>query len=185
MDSQVITQFLLRWQSGDGSARDRLFELAHVELRKLAKSAKRQVSDASLQVTELINEAYIRLFDQTQLSWTNRLQFYALASQVMRHLLLDQARRKLALKRGGDQHQVTMTDFENPMALSLEMLLSLDKALNALAEHDPRKAQIVEMRYFAGMKCEEIADLLEISSKTVERDWKFAKLWLFQNLGGV
>jgi len=180
-----VTQLLVAWSDGDQSALDQLVPLVHEELRRLARSYMRSERPGhTLQTTALINEAYLRLVDQKNVRWQNRAHFLAIAAQLMRRILVDHARRRQYWKRGGGALQVSLANAE---ALSDERtpdLVALDEALLALAEIDPRRSRVVELRFFGGLNIEETAEVLQISPTTVERDWTTAKAWLYQRVNG-
>lgn len=177
MDS--VTQLLVRWRDGDASGRDALFAAVQEELHRIAaRYMRREQKDHPLQTTALVNEAYLRLVDQPQLNWQNRAHFYAISARIMRQILVDYARSNGAAKRGGEAFRVP---FEEEMSLSPQKsreLLALDEALARLAVVDPRKAEVVELRYFGGLEVEEVAEVLRVHPNTVIRDWRVAKAWL-------
>jgi len=178
-----ITQLLLAWSEGDQTALEKLIPLVHAELRRLARSYMRRESPGHLlQTTALVNEAYLRLVDQRKVKWQNRAQFFGVSAQLMRRILVDFARARDNLKRGGKARQVSLDD---ALVVSQEReadLVALDDALTALAEIDPRQSQVVELRFFGGLSVEETAEVLKVSPETVMRDWKVAKLWLLREL---
>ena len=178
-----ITQLLLAWSEGDQGALEKLIPLVHAELRRLARSYMRRESPGHLlQTTALVNEAYLRLVDQRKVKWQNRAQFFGVSAQLMRRILVDFARARDNLKRGGKARQVSLDD---ALVVSQEReadLVALDDALTALAEIDPRQSQVVELRFFGGLSVEETAEVLKVSPETVMRDWKVAKLWLLREL---
>jgi RNA polymerase sigma-70 factor (ECF subfamily) len=180
-----VTQLLVAWSDGDQSALDQLVPLVHGELRRLARSYMRNERHGhTLQTTALVNEAYLRLVDQKNVRWQNRAHFLAIAAQLMRRILVDYARRRQYRKRGGGALQVSLANAE---ALSDERtpdLVALDEALLALAEIDPRRSRVVELRFFGGLNIEETAEVLQVSPTTVERDWTTAKAWLYQTING-
>jgi len=180
--TQTVTQLLHQWQGGDEQALKALMPLTLEELRKCAKGLLARKPAAALQPTELIHEAYLRLVELDQMRWESRVQFFALASQVMRNILVDQARAAIAQKRGGDAFPVTLDEKVLPLAPSNEALVALDQALIELQAHDARKAKVVALRYFGGLSGSEIAQFLNIDERTVKRDWQFAKAWLYQKL---
>jgi len=182
---QDITRLLVAWGEGDKGALDRLMPFVYSELRRLAHAyMRRQRTDHTLQTTALVNEAYMRLIDSSQVRWQDRNHFFAMSAKLMRRILVDFARAKNAQKRGGGGHLVTF-DEELPVADAKESdLLALDEALTRLAELDERQSRIVELRYFGGLTEEEIAEVLEISARTVRRDWSVARAWLFKELKG-
>jgi RNA polymerase sigma factor (TIGR02999 family) len=181
--SPQITQLLLDWSGGDRTALDRLMPLVYQELRRLAKSyMRRQNPGHTLQTTALVNEAYLRLIDSSRVNWQNRTHFFAIAAQLMRRILVDSARRRNSLKRGGVLREVS---FEEVFAVPSEEktdIIALDEALNILAQLNQRQSQIVEMRYFGGLSEEEIAAALDISVRTVRRDWSVARAWLYRRI---
>ena len=177
-----VSVLLDRAAEGDGSANPELFAALHAELHTLARSAMRgERKDHTLQPTALVNEAFLRLV-KTPVSWASRAQFFSASARVMRRILIDHARANHSTKRQGDRQKV---DFHEPMALvesDPERLLSIDSALEKLAEIDPRAAHVVELRFFVGMSVEETAKILALSEKTVKRDWEFARVWLEREL---
>ena len=183
--SKEITQLLTAWSDGDQSALDRLAPLIHSELHRLAHHyMRRERPGHLLQTSALVNEAYVRLIDWKNVRWQNRAHFFAVAAQMMRRILVDFARESQYLKRGGGALQVSLS-----LAASFVMdrntdLVALDEALTALAQVDARKVRVVEMRFFAGLSVEEVADVLEVSKETVMRDWRLAKAWLLRELDG-
>lgn len=179
-----ITRLLVAWGGGDQSALEELAPLVHSELHRLAHHYMgRERAGHTLQTSALVNEAYIRLIDWKDVRWQNRAHFFAVSAQLMRRILVDFARDRQYLKRGGGALQVSLGE---AAAFTVERgadLVALDEALTALAEVDPRKAQIVEMRFFGGLSIEEVAVVLKISKETVMRDWRLAKVWLLRELG--
>jgi RNA polymerase sigma factor (TIGR02999 family) len=178
------TALLLAWERGDAGALDRLMPLVHAELRRLARrQMAHERPGQTLQATALVHEAYLRLVEIKQVRWQNRAQFFGLAARVMRHILVDAARARGNEKRGGGRK----VSLEEARAVSPDTdpdVLSLDDALRALEHAHPRKARVVEMRFFGGLSLEETAAALQISVDTVKRDWRFAKLWLLSELSG-
>ena len=181
--SQQITQLLLAWGAGDAAALDELMPIVYGELRRLAKNYMRhQRPGHTLQTTALVNEAYLRLIDSSRVNWQNRTHFFAISAQLMRRILVDFARARNSQKRGGEAQKVSL---EEALAVPLEQktdLAALDDALKILAGMNPRQSQIVELRYFGGLTEEEIAEHLEISVRTVRRDWSVARAWLYREL---
>ncbi|HLH31169.1 MAG TPA: sigma-70 family RNA polymerase sigma factor [Terriglobia bacterium] len=177
--STDVTKLLLAWSKGNARALDELIPVVHRELRAIAR---RQMAgerpDHTLQATALVNEAYLRLVDLRQMQWQNRAHFFGAAAQVMRRVLVDFARKRNYLKRGGGQHAITLIEDKLPIADGKMDLVALDDALTALAELDERKARVVELRFFGGLTAEETAEVLKISTDTVLRDWRFSKVWL-------
>ncbi len=181
--TQEITQLLLAWGDGDKQALDRLMPFVYEELRRLAKNYMRnQRSDHTLQTTALVNEAYLRLIDSSQVRWQNRTHFFAISAQLMRRVLVDFARKKKAIKRGGEEQKITFDEALPVSSQKESELIALDEALNELAKMNERQSQIVEMRYFGGMNEKEIAEALNISARTVRRDWSVARAWLYREL---
>jgi RNA polymerase sigma factor (TIGR02999 family) len=179
-----ITELLLEWTNGDQTALDKIAPLVESELHRLAHHyMRRENSGHTLQTTALVNEAYIRLIDQTQVHWQNRAHFFAIAAKMMRRILINHARDRNRDKRGGGAIQVSLSGIASIVSEKSNELISLDEALNKLAAVDLRKSQVVEMRYFGGMTVEEVADVLQISSITVIRDWNLAKAWLAREIG--
>jgi RNA polymerase sigma factor (TIGR02999 family) len=179
--SQDITRLLLAWSAGDKAALDELMPIVYGELRKLARGYMRnQPADHTLQTTALVNEAYLRLIDSSRVNWQNRTHFFAISAQLMRRILVDFARRRSSLKRGGEVQKI---ELDEALVMPLEPktdLVALDEALKILAEMNPRQSQVVELRYFGGLSEEEIADHLAVSVRTVRRDWSVARAWLFR-----
>ena len=180
---QAITQLLGRWSEGDEKALDQLMPLVYAELHRLAGAyLRRERRGQTLQPTELVNEAYLKLIDQRSARWQNRAQFYGVAAQLMRRILVDHARSHYASKRGGDRINVSLKNIgafgEQPDA----DLLALHDVLNRLAEIDPDQSRIVELRFFGGLTIEETAEVMHVSHSTVEREWKIAKAWLKREL---
>jgi RNA polymerase sigma factor (TIGR02999 family) len=183
--SKQITRLLVAWSEGDESALDQLAPLIHAELHRLAHHyMSRERPGHLLQTSALINEAYIRLIDWKNVRWQNRGHFFAVAAQLMRRILVDFARDRQYLKRGGGTLLVSLSDAASFVVQRGEDFVALDEALTALAEIDPRKVRVVEMRFFAGLSVEEVAELLNVSKETVMRDWRLAKVWLLRELAG-
>jgi RNA polymerase sigma-70 factor, ECF subfamily len=183
--SPEVTQLLLAWSQGEQEALDKLIPFVHEELRRLAHyymSGER--ADHTLQTTALVNEAYLRLVDLGQTQWQNRAHFFAVSAQLMRRILVDFARSRNLLKRGGGIEQLSLAEEMVISEDSQEDLIALDEALNALAAIDERKSKVVELRFFGGLTEEETAEVLKVSSETVTRDWRLAKVWLLRALEG-
>jgi len=181
-----ITQLLIEWREGDETALDRLIPLVYDELRRLAHHYLRgERSGHTLQTSDLVNEAYLRLVDHKGMRWQNRSHFYAVAAQAIRRILVDQARSRDAVKRGGLANLVGLDEATNLPQRQAADLIALDDALKDLAVFDVRKSKIVEMRYFGGMTIEETAEALEISTATVSREWNTAKAWLLRALSST
>ena len=181
-----LTKLLGEWTRGKNTALEELTPLIYGELRKLARfHMSREAPGHTLQPTAPINEAFMKLVDIQQADWKSRKHFFAAASQIMRHLLVDYARKKRSYKRGHDANRVP---FEEVMAVSTEMpvdIIALDEALNRLARMDPRKAQVIELWFFGGMTAEEVASALEVGTSTVHRDLEFAKVWLAREIRSI
>ena len=176
-----VTELLLEWQQGNTGALSRLTPLVYDELRRIAhRYMQRERDGHTLQTTALVNEAYLRLAGDKKFEWQNRAHFFAVMAQVMRHVLIDHARRRHYGKRGADALQVPLEDATVMTMERASELIALDEALYELLKLDPRKARVVELRYFGGLSIEETADVLEISPMTVRRDWRAAKAWLYR-----
>ena len=180
-----ITALLEAWNQGDLEARDQLIPAVYEELRRRAAAfLRRERAGQSLQPTALVHEVYLRLVDQERAVWQNRAQFLAVASEMMRRILVDHARRRKMAKRSGQWEKLTLHDAVAHGRPRDVDLLDLDRALHKLAEFDPRKAQIAELRFFGGLSVEETALVVGVSVATVERDWQAARAWLFAQLKG-
>ncbi len=181
--TQHITNLLEQWSDGDAEALDRLMPLVYDELRRLASSfLRRQPFHHTMQPTSLVHEAYLRLVSQKEVSWKGRAQFFGLAATLMRRILVDHTREKLAEKRGGGEFQVTLSEAEQ-FAQGAEVdLIALDDALRSLARLNPEHARVIELRYFGGLTIEETAIVLGVSHSTVERAWTMARVWLRREL---
>ena len=178
-----ITQLLQAWRDGDRSALEKLTPLVYNELHRLAKHYMAgERSDHTLQSTALVNEAYLRLIDWENAQWQNRAHFFAVSAQLMRRILVDFGRSRRQVKRGGDASQVSLDEALLVSPDRSTDLVALDDALNALAAIDPRKSQVVELRFFGGLSVEETAEVLKISSRTVQQDWAMAKVWLLREI---
>ena len=182
---QQVTQLLCQWRDGDRGAFEKLIPLVQPELQRLAQHyMSRERPDHTLQATALLDDAYVKLADKTHPQWQNRAHFFAVAAQLMRRIMVDHARQRRALKRGGDAIRITLDECAAVIPTRADELLALDEALEKLAAFDQRKANVVEMRYFGGLTMEEIADVLKIHVNTVTRDWAAARAWLFATLSG-
>ena len=182
---QEVTQLLSAWSGGDEGALGKLIPLVQPELHRLAHHyMSRERAGHTLQTTALLDEAYLRLVVDTDRNWQNRTHFVAATALLMRRIMVDHARERHALKRGGGALQVTLDEAALVTETRSEELLALDEALERLAVQDPRKSQIVELRYFGGLTAEEAAQFLKLSVRTVERDWNMAKAWLYRALRG-
>jgi len=178
-----ITQLLAEWSNGNQTAIDKLYPLVYDELHKMARRyMNRERQGHTLQTTALINEAYVRLVDQKHVHWQNRAHFFAISAQIMRRILIDHARRHDYAKRGGGAQKISLDEVAIVAVERASALLLLDEALIRLGEIDPRRRQVVELRYFGGLNNEEIAGVLKISENTVTRDWNMARAWLYQEL---
>jgi RNA polymerase sigma factor (TIGR02999 family) len=183
---QEITALLVAWGGGDESALDRLMPIVYDELRRLAhRYMGRERPGHTLQTTALVNEAYLRLVSWREVRWQNRAHFFAVSAQMMRRILVDFARDRKYLKRGGGALRVSLADAASLTEQRGADLVALDEALTALAEVDRRKALVVEMRFFGGLSVAEVAEVLKVSKETVMRDWRLAKVWLLRELGGA
>ncbi len=180
-----ITQILSRAQKGETTAIEQLLPLVYEELRALGASYFQQQSPAhTLQPTALVHEAFVKLMGPGAFEWESRAHFFAVAAKAMRQILTDHARRKKAAKRGGDAQKVTLSGLSSQASDKQIDLIALDEALSKLTAIDARQSEIVEMRFLAGLKVEEVASVLNISTATVEREWRMAKAWLNRELGG-
>ena len=188
---QRITQLLVDWGNGDEAALATLMPIVYRELKKRAHHYLRHERPGrTLQTTDLVNEAYLRLADYKQIHWRERSQFFAIAAQIMRRILIEQARARKRAKRGGDAQTLSLdagtlssVSVSPPSADHLLDMLALDEAMTRLEAIDSRKAKVVEMRFFAGMNNQEIAEVLQVTPNTVIRDWNFAEAWLRRELG--
>lgn len=182
-NSAKLTRLLLAWSEGDRSALETLTPLVHEELHRLAHHyMKAERPGNTLQTTALVNEAYVKLIDQKRVKFENRTQFFALAAILMRHVLVDHARSRQYLKRGGGAQRVSLDQALTVCGDRDEDLVALDEALARLAAVDARKSKVVELRFFGGLSVEETAEALNVSAVTVMREWKMAKAWLYSSL---
>jgi RNA polymerase sigma factor (TIGR02999 family) len=188
-ESREITVLLRAWGGGDAAALNQLTPLVYDELRRLARRYMRnERAGNTLQTTALVNEAYLRLVDAKNMGWQDRVHFFAVSAQIMRRILVDAARARASAKRGGQvkrvNHSTAFNLDEIPDVSSGRdrELVAIDDALNTLAEMDPRKARVIELRFFGGLSVEETAEVLKISPQSVLRDWKLAKAWLTREL---
>jgi RNA polymerase sigma factor (TIGR02999 family) len=180
----TITQLLIRWSDGDNAALDELAPQVYSELRRLAKYYLRQERpDHTLQPSDLVHEAYLRLVDEKEVDWQNRAHFFGIASVRMRHILVEHARSRQAAKRGGGEYRLSLSEADRRAGNRDINLLALDDALQRLEALDPLKSRIVELRYFGGLTIEETAEALRISPATVKRDWSMARAWLRSEIG--
>lgn len=182
--AESVTQLLVKWGDGDQQALDKLMPLVYSELRRLASNyLRRERPGHTLQPTALVNEAYLKLVDQKGAKWQNRAQFYGVAAQLMRRILVDHARHRQAAKRGGpDQQRLSITSAGDLGEKPDFDLLALHEALEELRTFDPQQERIVELRFFGGLSIEDTAEVMGIGHATVERDWKMARAWLRRKL---
>lgn len=177
-----VTKILQSWNADD-DAPEKLMPLVYDELRRLARGyLRRERADHTLQPTALVHEAYIRLVDNHSVTWQDRAHFYAIAARLMRRILVDHARAHNAAKRGGLQQKLALDEAQSLPTHGAPDLVALDGALQSLARVYPRKSEVVELKFFGGLEAKDIAEVLQVSEKTVLRDWSFAKLWLYREL---
>lgn len=182
-NTHQITNLLIDWSNGDEMAFEQLMTVVYEELRRMARGYLRhQNAGHTLQTTELIHEAYLKLAGREKQNWQNRAHFFGVASRAMRHILVDYARSKTRTKRGGEAEKITLNENLTTASSRSEEIVALDEALSRFAELDQRKARVVEMKFFGGLTTEEIAEVLKISIDTVKRDWRFARNWLLREL---
>jgi RNA polymerase sigma factor (TIGR02999 family) len=190
LESPEVTEWLVQWSRGDETALQKLTPLVYGELHRLAAGyLRRERDEHTLQATALVHEAYLQLQKLNRVEWKNRAQFIGIAAQAMRHILVDHARRRNAQKRGGLQSQVPLEESGQATSELDLNLVALDQALERFAREFPRQARVVELRFFGGLTSEETAEVLEgaegeVSSRTVERDWRFARAWLHKAMAG-
>lgn len=178
--SKGVTEFLIDLSKGDERAADEVLPVVYDELRRIAKYyMSRERLSHTLQPTALVHETYLKLIDQRQVDWKNRAHFFGLASEIMRRILVNHARDKKADKRGGEAQQVSLSVAVDSFQKPDVDILALNEALEELAQIDKRKARVVELKFFGGLTAKEIAEVLQISDATVEREWSFARAWLF------
>ena len=184
MPAETVTQLLLKWGEGDAASLDKLMPLVYDELRRLASNyLRRERQNHTLQPTALVNEAYLKLVDQKNAHWQNRAQFYGVAAQLMRRILVDHARQHQAEKRGGSKQQRLSITSARAIAETPEVdVLAVNEALEELKQFDEQQERIVELRFFGGLSIAETAEVLGLGHATVERDWKMARAWLRQKL---
>ena len=181
-----VTQVLNAWTEGDRSAPERLIPIVYQELRRLAAEyLRRERPDHTLQATALVHEAYLKLVDQKQADWKNRAHFCGIAAQLMRRVLMEHARTHNAQKRGGKMEKLYLDETRELSEVRAPDLIALDDALKSFATTFPRESEVVELKFFGGLEAKEIANVLNVSTKTVLRDWNFAKLWLCRELSGA
>jgi RNA polymerase sigma factor (TIGR02999 family) len=180
---QDVTDLLVEWGKGDQEALNQLMPLVYDELHRLAsRHLRHERPGHTLQTTALVHEAYLKLVDQKNMTWQNRVQFFAASAQVMRHILVDHARSRRALKRGGENLRLSLDEAKVSSEEKNADLLSLNEALNSLAAIDPQQSRVVELRIFGGLTVEEAAEALGISTRTVKREWSMAKAWLHRQI---
>lgn len=178
-----VTDFLKSWNDGDKKAAEKLFALIYDELKSQARIfLSRERSDHTLQPTALVHEAFLKLVDQNNVEWQNRAHFFGVAATMMRRILIDHARAHFTGKRGGSAIRLSVDDVNISTEERASDLLALDEALEKLAEFDERKSKIVELKFFGGLNEEEIAGMLDVSTRTIQREWKKARLWLLSEL---
>jgi len=178
-----VTQLLLAWSDGDQAAFEKLTPLVYAELHRLARRyMRRERLGHTLQTTALVNEAYLRLIEASSVRWQDRAHFFAVSARVMRRILVDVARDKANLKRGGGTQRVSLDEALLVSPERSDNLMALDEALERLAILNSRQSQVVEMRYFGGLNEQEIAEVLKVSLRTVQQDWRLARLWLYREL---
>ena len=179
--AENVTGLLIEWSNGDQTAYERLVPMVYAELHRLAHHyMNRERVDHTLQTTALVNEAYVRLVDQKRMQWQNRAQFFGICAELMRRILVDYARQQQYQKRGGGAQRVTLEETSQVTEEKTADLVALDEALTRLAKFDPRKALVVELRFFGGLNVDETAEVMGIHSNTVIRDWSAARSWLYK-----
>jgi RNA polymerase sigma-70 factor, ECF subfamily len=184
--SHEVTGLLRAWSGGDRAALERLVPLVYAELRRIARQClARERPGHELETRELVNEAYLKLVDASRVAWQDRTHFFAISARLMRRILVDFARSRHYLKRGGGARDLSLDEALTLSTGRDDELVTLDEALNSLSLVDARKGQVVELRFFGGLSVEETAEALKISANTVRRDWKFAKLWLAREMSHV
>jgi RNA polymerase sigma factor (TIGR02999 family) len=178
------TRLLRAWASGDQSALEQLTPRVYDELRRIAgRFMQDERPGSTIQTTALVHEAYLKLVDVTNVDWQHRAHFFAISAQIMRHILLDQARRRVAAKRGGAAPRLNLDEAPDVGSSRAREVIALDDALTALAKINPRQARVIELRFFAGLSVEETAEVSKVSPDTVMRDWRLARAWLLAELG--
>ena len=178
-----VTRLLKAWAAGDEAALGKLTPAIHDELRRMARNYMRKERQGhTLQATALVNEAYLRLVEMGDVNWRDRAHFFAVSAQMMRRILVDAARARITAKRGGPAPRVNLDEIPEVGSGKADELAALDDALQELAELDPRKVKVIELRFFGGLSVEETAEVLKLSPQSVMRDWKLAKAWLLREL---
>ena len=179
------TRLLRAWANGDQEALDQLTPRVYEELRRIARRfMHHEQPGRTIQTTALVHEAFLKLIDVTNVDWQHRAHFFAVSAQIMRRILLDRARRRVAGKRGGGAARVNLDEMPDSVAGRAREIIALDDALGELAQLDPRKAQVIEFRFFGGLSVKETAEVLKVSNDTVMRDWRMARAWLLNELDG-
>jgi RNA polymerase sigma factor (TIGR02999 family) len=185
-ESKGVTEFLIDLSNGDERAADELLPVVYDELRRIARFyMSRERPSHTLQATALVHETYLRLIDQRKVDWHNRAHFLGLAAEMMRRILVNHARDRKAEKRGGEWQQISLSEMVETFRRDDVDMLDLNDALDELARFDARKSKVVELKFFGGLTTKEIAEVLKISDATVEREWTFAKAWLFSRINGT
>lgn len=185
VETTETTRLLRAWAGGDHGALERLVPLVYHELRRIAGHCMQaERPGRTIQTTALVHEAYLRLIDTSSVDWQHRAHFFAVCATIMRHILLDRARRRVAVKRGGAMPRVNVDEIPDLSMRRAGELIALDDALNTLTKIDRRKAKVIELRFFGGLSVEEAAEVLKISPDTVTRDWRLARAWLLTELSG-
>ncbi len=183
LSSVQITALLKAWRGGDAKARDQLIPAVYEELHRIAhRYMRRERPGYTLQTTALVNETYLRLVDVNSVNWQDRAHFFAVSAQIMRRILVDAARARTSVKRGGPGPRVHLDEVADASLQQASELVALDEALDTLAQTDARKAQVIELRFFGGLSVKETAEVLKISPQSVMRDWKLAKAWVLREL---
>jgi RNA polymerase sigma-70 factor, ECF subfamily len=181
-----VTQLLLDWSNGDRDALDKLMPLVYAELRRMAKRyMRKERTDHTLQTTGLVHEAYLRLINQNRITWKNRAHFFTIAAQMMRRILVDHARSHLYAKRGGGAVKLQLEETASFSKERSGEMIALDDALTSLEKLDLRKSRVVECKFFGGLTTEEIAEVLGVSARTIERDWDLAQAWLYREISST
>jgi RNA polymerase sigma factor (TIGR02999 family) len=176
-----VTQLLRAWQSGDPDALNKLIPLVHEELHRIAsRHMKNERRSHTLQTTALVNEAYEKLVEHKEMQWKDRTHFFAIAAQIMRRILIDHARKRLSAKRQGGLQRISLDQVALVSEPRAEELMALDHALSELEKLDPQKSRIVELKFFAGLTTQEIAEMEQVSTSSIEREWRTAKAWLYK-----
>lgn len=184
LSQQEVTHLLIAWGDGDKAALEKLTPLVYQELRRIARHyVRRERQGRTLQTSDLVNEAYIRLIDYKKMRWQDRAHFFAVAAQAMRRILVEHARERQTAKRGAGAIKVSLDQIASLADEKAAELVALDEALRSLAAVDARKSQVVELRYFGGLSIDETAEALGVATATVERDWTTAKIWLRREIG--